>query len=143
MKKFIVIVAGAFLSGCITDIVTSNYATLADARADELFNRGWLPDVLPPSAVDIRTTNNLDINVSNGEFSFSPADSKILFKQLHSGGPNVVPNQYYADQIEAHVQRGYSIWSLQADQTTWIFFCQASKGHCTYTMWLDQQHHVT
>ena len=60
------------------DIVTSEYATLEAARADHLFGRGWLPDILPLSAYDIRTSNNLDIDTSEGEFSFDPSEYKVF-----------------------------------------------------------------
>ena len=43
----------AFLLLCSCDVVTSKYATLADARNDRLFERGWLPDILPPSTREI------------------------------------------------------------------------------------------
>src|SRR5688500_8592456 len=58
-----------------TDVVDNRYSSLADARADHLFERGWLPDILPASAHDIRTTNNLDLNLSEGEFSFKPVEA--------------------------------------------------------------------
>lgn len=138
MRHIFAIAAAAILVGCSSDVVTSNYATLADARADELFGRGWLLDVLPQSARDIRATNDLDLNVSDGEFSFDPADSAQLFKQLHKGGPNALdPDR--VSTIEAYSRRGYSVWHLEADRTTWVFFCQASEGHCVYTMWFDRQ----
>ena len=58
----------------LDEVVTSRYATLADARAEELFARGWLPDILPSSARQIRTTNNLDLSISEGEFRFALGD---------------------------------------------------------------------
>lgn len=130
------IAASLLLAGCTSDVVTSTYPTLADARADELFGRGWLPDILPPSATDIRTTNNLDLNVSDGEFSFTPSDAPVLFRQLHKGTPNMAR---YANETAAYARLDYSVWSFQDEQSTWIFFCQGEKGYCKYTMWLDRQ----
>jgi hypothetical protein len=138
MTNFIALLAVALLPHCSSDVVTSRYETLSDAHADELFSRGWLPDVLPASAFNIRTTNDLDLNVSDGEFSFSPSDSSKLFQKLHSGAPSVVPYPEYSDNISAQARLGYSVWSLQSEQTTWVFFCRAPEGRCIYTMWLDR-----
>ncbi len=81
MKKLLALLSLIFLAACTSDVVESNYATLAEARADQLFGRGWLPDVLPASAFNIRTSNNLDLNQSEGEFSFRPDDSGDLFQK--------------------------------------------------------------
>jgi hypothetical protein len=66
------------------DVVTSRYATLNDAQGEELFGRGWLPDILPASSHSIRTENNLDLNTSVGEFSFSPPDYAAFASRLRS-----------------------------------------------------------
>ena len=63
--------ASLSLSGC-SDVVTRTYATLDDARRDRLFERGWLPDILPPSAREIRVSSNVDVNTAKGEFSLDP-----------------------------------------------------------------------
>lgn len=92
------------------DLVTSHYSTLNDARADLLFERGWLPDILPASAHDIRTTNDVDINTSEGEFWFKPADYQAFESRLRSG--------IFSD-----------------DDSTWQFVCEEHRGYCEYTMW--------
>ncbi|MDX6084051.1 hypothetical protein ACLMM6_13790 [Xanthomonas campestris pv. incanae] len=138
MKYFIAISGLTVLSTCTLDVATNRYATLADARADQLFGRGWLPDVLPESSFNIRTINNLDLNTSDGEFLFRPDDSHHLFQQLHRGAPKNVRSPEHSDTISAKEHRGYSVWSLQKDQTTWVFFCRAADGRCIYTMWSDR-----
>jgi hypothetical protein len=65
-----------------SNIVASHYPTLATARADRLFERGWLPDILPPSTYGIRTANDLDLNTSEGEFSFDHSEYVSFAKQL-------------------------------------------------------------
>jgi len=52
-----------FLAG-YGDVVTDDYVTYKDAVKDNLFIRGWLPEILPQSTRDIRTENNLDLNTS-------------------------------------------------------------------------------
>ena len=60
------------LSGCFSDVLSSNYATRADAA--DTIERGWIPAALPMSAIDIRESHNLDTNVGHGSFSFGAAD---------------------------------------------------------------------
>ena len=55
-------------------MVTSRYETRTEAEADSLFGRGWLPDIIPQSSINIVTKNDLDLNTSRGEFSFADED---------------------------------------------------------------------
>src|ERR1044071_6613866 len=96
------VAAMLLLSGC--DDVTSSYDTVADARYDCLFERGWLPDILPRSTHNIRVTSNVDVNSADGEFSFDPADFPSFAAEFDSLYP---PFNYRAG--------GY----------TWTFFCDA------------------
>ncbi len=68
MRSAPLLAAAAILALSSCEKVTKRYATLDDARRDRLFERGWLPDILPPSARDIRVTSDLDVNSSEGEF---------------------------------------------------------------------------
>jgi hypothetical protein len=108
---FLAAVVMLWLSGC--DDVTSRYATLDDARSDGLYEGGWLPDILPSSAYDIRVTNDLDVNTSEGEFWFDPADFPSFAAQFQSFYP---PFEY------------------SADGHTWVFFCDSANGPCYYSM---------
>jgi hypothetical protein len=139
MKTSAILLVAILLSGCsyLSDTVNNNYATLADARNDGLFDRGRLPDVLPKSAVDIRTSNNLDLNYSVGEFSFAPTDSLKLFERLSSGAPKSSPFDSWDQTIDDYKTDGYSAWSYaDGDYGTWAFFCQEHKGQCDYFFWL-------
>lgn len=124
------------LSGCPLDTVTDHYASLADARADRLFERGWLPDILPASTVRIRTSNNLDISTSTGEFFFSPAQAPSFFRALASGARTDTPFADWAGTVRSYEERGFSAWSYEDSNTTWVFFCHAAKGRCDYFSWL-------
>ena len=65
-----------------SETVTKHYPTRAGAEADSLFERGWLPDIIPASSRDITTNNDLDLNLSKGEFFFSPGDLAEFVTQL-------------------------------------------------------------
>ena len=51
----------ALISGC-SDAVSDEYSTYAQAKEERLFDRGWLPDILPKSTVKIEVNNDLDVN---------------------------------------------------------------------------------
>lgn len=118
----------ALATGC--DVVTSNYATLQDARDDSLFGRGWLPDILPESTVSIRTSNDLDINTSEGEFTVAVRDVDVFIKQL-SGIEE--PYIGHADYIKRMQRKGYEGFSY-TDGLTWLFLCNRETGHCKYRL---------
>jgi hypothetical protein len=124
----------AAFAGC--DTVTSNYDTLAEAHADDVFGRGWLPDVLPPSSRDIHVSNNLDINTSDGSFRFVPAEFELLEVKLE---PLSAPNHPFRSglnsEIEQHVAAGDPAYQYEDGDSTWVFLCKPSRGECTYTMW--------
>lgn len=58
-----------------SDVQTTRYDTVVDARQDCLFERGWIPDVLPASAVSIIETHNIDTNERCAQASV-PAPSR-------------------------------------------------------------------
>lgn len=126
----------AFACGCgmlPSDVVEHTYPTLADARRDDLFDKGWLPDILPPSTVEIRTENNLDLSISSGEFSFAPEEASLLMAKLK---PGAAPMKYvdWEKTIEEYAGDGYAAWSYRDDDTMWTFFCDMSIARCEYLM---------
>lgn len=117
-----------------SDTVESEYATLAEARQDDLFDRGWLPDILPPSAHDIRTRNNLDHNISTGEFSFDPRDAPAFVARLK---PGALPGMKFADwnaTVDAQAADGRRAWSYRGGEYGWVFFCNLREGYCEYML---------
>jgi hypothetical protein len=101
------------ITGC-DETVTSDYATRADAEADQLFERAWLPEIIPPSSRDIVTKNDLDLNTSTGEFHFDPADRAAFVAQLTR-----LASRDEKDQL------GYSY-------ETWVFLLDRTKPFCRY-----------
>jgi len=110
----VVAIAALLLFGC--NVVTSRYATLDNARQDRLFERGWLPDILPPSTRDIRVSNNVDVNTSEGEFSFNPAEFPAFAAQLQ-----IVGNETFR---------------FLSGQHSWKFSCDTRRGFCRYSLLL-------
>lgn len=115
-------------SGC--DVVTNKYPTLQDAREDALFRRGWLPDILPESAVSIRTSNDLDINTSEGEFTIAIQDVGDFVKQLSDVDE---PYAGHSGYIKIMQLRGYEGFTY-TEGDTWLFLCKRKTGHCAYRL---------
>lgn len=118
------------LGGSCLDVVTSRYETRAEAEADRLFERGWLPAILPASSRNIRTRNDLDSNHSEGEFAFAPQEAAAFIRQLRRMHPAEVSG---TDSVR-FLERGYWPHAYQDEDAEWIFFLNAEKGHCEYRM---------
>lgn len=126
------------LGGCgyLTDTVANNYDTLADARADRLFERGWLPDILPETTTDIRTSNDLDISVSVGEFRFPRADAAAFYAKLQPEAPESSPLRDWNEIVVDYSRSGHTKWQYRDSDTTWAFFCTPKADRCEYRAWL-------
>ncbi|MFA6241616.1 MAG: hypothetical protein WC655_11830 [Candidatus Hydrogenedentales bacterium] len=126
------------LAGC--DVVTSEYPTRADAEAESLFARGWLPDFLPASSTDIVTHNDLDINTSWGEFRFEPSELDAFLARLTPGGEN--PSQRSFDPLREMLKRrgseDYRKYSSSDEAHSWFFLVNPVEGHVFYCMWAHQ-----
>ncbi len=118
-----------FMSGC-SDTVKNSYSTRADAEADGLFERGWLPTIIPVSSRDITTKNNLDLNFSEGEFFFPPDQATKFFSQLRKMSPSEISG---TDSVR-FLERDYWPYSYSDKDSHWIFFVNPEKGHCEYRM---------
>ncbi|MGR5219260.1 hypothetical protein ACPV4B_03405 [Vibrio parahaemolyticus] len=69
------------LTAC-SDVVTSDYDTLKQAKQDRLFERGWLPNILPVSTRSITVSSDLDLNTATGHFKISVNDLQVFKQQL-------------------------------------------------------------
>ncbi len=127
------------LIGCGMDVVTSRYGTLAEARADRLFDRGWLPDVLPPSTYDIRTSNDVAQNTSVGEFHFAPTEFALLKARLQPYASSGHPfGRDFERDLHAQIAAGHPAYQFAEGGSTWVFLCNSDAGRCKYTMWLKR-----
>ncbi|HAS6416708.1 TPA: hypothetical protein I7257_03510 [Vibrio vulnificus] len=101
------------LAGC-SDIVQSHYDNYQQAQADQLFERGWLPDVLPVSTTQIEVANDLDNNTSQGSFVITEKEMAQFLSQLQ---PLETANQY----------------RFESDNSVWIFTL-GEQGHVSYLL---------
>jgi hypothetical protein len=105
------VVVTLWLGGCDVD-QNNSYSLVADVRDAGLFEYDRLPDILPPSAYDIRYIHNAGFNHFDGEFSFDPAE--------------------FAD-FAAQFESFYQPFEYSEGDQTWVFFCDAATGHCYYS----------
>ncbi len=80
----------ALMSGC-SDVVSDEYSTYAQAKDERLFDRGWLPDILPEATVKIEVNNDLDANTSEGSFIINRSALSEFIGQLK---PTESSNQF-------------------------------------------------
>ena len=134
MQARLVFLAAALLAAAC-DPVHSYYETLEEARADDLFERGWLPDVLPPSSHEILVKTNPDLNTSEGQFLFSPREFELILDRL-SPMSRPADTQLEAVQpiVDSLLAEGYlAYWHTESDRE-WVFLCKPEQGVCLYYM---------
>jgi hypothetical protein len=117
------------------DVVDARYATRAEFVAR---GRGWLPLILPGSARDIHTVNNLDLNTSRGEFRFSDTDAGAFFARLSLDVPAQALRRKWPGLLEGYRESGHVAWSYEEAGMRWVFFCHPAKDACHYVMWMSQ-----
>jgi len=127
-----------FLVGC-SDVVTRHYKTYNDAASDELFGRGWLPEFIPFSSFNIKTSNNLDLSTSEGEFSFRPVDTQAFVSKLHPCYGRKSRCIEYDKVVKRRIAQGYTPYEYTKDSSIWVFFLNADKGHTHYDLWHERK----
>ncbi|ELE1959173.1 hypothetical protein QNE55_002672 [Vibrio vulnificus] len=105
------------LAGC-SDIVQIHYDNYQQAQADQLFERGWLPDVLPVSTTQIEVANDLDNNTSQGSFVIAEKEMAQFLSQLQ---PLETANQY-------RFESGNSVWIFTLEEAGKVSY-QLSEYH--------------
>jgi hypothetical protein len=102
------------LTGC-SDVVTTRFATLAEAKSQGAFERGWLPPLLPASARAIVERNNLDLNTGTGSFDYDLPERPAYFESLSRAGA-VSRSEGESDILT--VTTNGSRWEIRLPRTT-------------------------
>jgi hypothetical protein len=124
----------AILCGCGLDVAERHYKDLAAAKGNT-----WLPEsVLPPSVRDIDEQNNLDLNLSSGEFRFDPSDAAAFFNRLSPTAPST-PFANWKGIVDDHIKDDRSVrYYRDQEGFDWAFFCAPSRDHCYFDGWLSR-----
>ena len=134
-------VLGLLLAGLLAAACSGagkTYATLADARAARLFERGWLPDILPPSSQRIAVATDLYLGVADGRFEFAERDSAAFFSRVK---PATVTSRWKPEWKEFHVRwsnSGFRGYTFGNDMSSWLFMCGAPTGGYRTCVWLKR-----
>lgn len=134
MKGLYLSIVALLLGGC-SDVVTSHYKTYSEAAKDQLFGRGWLPEFIPSSSTDITTSNNLDLNRSEGEFSFPPAATDSFVSRLVPYSGRGSASGDFEKMVNKRKAQGYTLYEFSDRGSVWVFFLNRQKGHAYYSMW--------
>ena len=125
------------VAGC-TDTFTERYSSLEAARRDRIFERGWLPDVLPRSSYSLRVSGDVDINTAKGEFSFHGAEFDGLVARLQPvSATDAIPDTVVERTGELE-KEGYTARAYTHEQYSWIFLCDKQRERCEYYGWPER-----
>jgi hypothetical protein len=113
-----------------SDVVTENRGTYSEAQTAGLFERGWLPDIIPPTSKNIKVSNDLDVNTSDGEFYFSPDETNLFTSRLKPLSQNM---QADFAKMKKHLNE-YSAYQFTQNNSIWVFFIDSKNGHVVYSM---------
>jgi hypothetical protein len=117
---------------------SSRALTLQQARQLHLFDRGWLPRILPASTHQLQLLNNPQLNCAQGEFYFSPDDWADFSAKLRPEKILEAPFINWANGLRKMQGDGHSLWHYPQPDRHWVFFCKAEQGYCEYVMWTCQ-----
>jgi hypothetical protein len=126
------------VSGC-SEKVSHTYETRAAAEADDLFKKGWLPDIIPSSSRQIKTSNDLDTNSSEGEFYFEPAEAQTFLQKLSVYSKDSQVLKPWHDLVERHRKPDHAVYTYNIGGSIWIFFIHSGQGHACYVMKPDEK----
>jgi len=126
------------LAGC-GDTVTNFYPTRKSAEADQVFEKGWLPLIIPPSSRRITTSNDLDSNLSDGDFYFDRSDAAAFLSKLKPYVNRNTPRTDFNANVKDWKKKGYLPYEYIKEDTVWVFFINPEKGHAAYEMWLIER----
>jgi hypothetical protein len=117
--------------GC-DDIVTNRFADFQQAQRAGAFERGWLPPILPPSTTDIVEKNDLDLNLGEGSFSFSPADWDYF---IANGAKAVKVGAESGSSRRQKQAEGFEFLTYARESTSWLIAVHP-EGRGAY--WVEQ-----
>ena len=131
MKKASILIVVMLLSAC-SDSVTETYVDIKIAREAGLFDRGWLPDILPETTTNLTVSNDLDLNCSEGEFHFDPKDTQSFFSKTKSIlGEGCISN---INNSSLENMPNCNVFQLVENGYSWKFYCVEGNGYCRYVM---------
>ena len=103
-KKRQEIVLSLFDASCSTTHPIC-YPLLVACLYPETLEFGWLPTLIPKSSNDIKTSNNFDINTSNGEFYCDTSENIIFLVHLWNSIGHKAPITRWTEYVTRNKSR--------------------------------------
>ena len=121
------------LSGCVDK--SDSYDTIDDARNNHVFEKGWLPDLLPNSTYDLKLVTAVDVSAGRGKFSFDPKEYRDFSAKLseYDGGMSKIDNDNKS--IRMLLNEGYEARAYSSGATNWLFLCEQREAVCEFFVW--------
>jgi len=117
------------LSAC--ESATFTYPTVAQAREAQMFDKGWLPNVLPESAHNIRITTWVDASRCRGRFQLPENDLTPFLESLTS---ERLRFRYDAwrDALEEFKETGREVHFYGSYRAVFAFSCDLAAESCEF-----------
>jgi hypothetical protein len=108
-----------------------SYSTVAEAREAQMFEKGWLPDVLPESAHSIRITTWVDVGRCRGRFDLPESDLAAFLESLTS---ERVRFRYDAwqEELKEIEDAGRDVLFYRSDRAVFAFDCDVQTRSCGF-----------
>ncbi|HLK97978.1 MAG TPA: hypothetical protein VK364_09440, partial [Hymenobacter sp.] len=121
------------LSGCLDR--SDHYKNLGEARAAQVFEKGWLPDILPASAYDLEVITTVDVAAGRGSFYFDPKDYPAFTAKLsaYNGAMSKIDHDNKA--IKELLAKNYEAHTYSSRRGYWIFLCDPKEFFCKFFVW--------
>ena len=116
----------------VWDVKEYSFQTKDEALSEGFFEKGWLREFIPESSTDIRVTRNIDINTSEGGFTFDPKEAAqfaSILNQKNTDECRLGQPENYSELRS----KGYISVDCSHGDTAWRFMIQKELGDCRYT----------
>lgn len=123
----------ATLCGCTYR--SEHYDSVEEARANNLFEKGWLPDVLPASAHDLNMFTAVETSSGYGRFRLDPKDYRAFSARLSAADGPMPDSDRDRKAARKLLDEGYEARRYASVSTRWLFLCNANGAVCEFFVW--------
>ena len=93
-------------------------------------------ELLPVSIREIHEINDLNLNISRGEFFVSLEDFDVFLEKLVVEEVKDIPFVNWNSVVNKYLRKGRTaLYYTDTNGMDWVFFCNAKKLHCYYKGW--------
>lgn len=100
-----------------------------------MFEKGWLPDLLPASTYDLEVITSVEISAGRGSFRFDPGDYRAFSAKLSAYDGSMSKVDDDNKSIRRLLDEGYEARAYSSAATNWLFLCDAGEAVCEFFVW--------